>query len=134
RGARLLRPHRVEPAKTTGGSPADSTERSTRMPKPPPVLGRDGGRTGHGSCRPPDGCLGRGIGRPEDEGADGVAVEAKGQQRRGLIAGEPEILPVLRRQEGKLPVGGRLVQPAARLVGALVALMLIEPIVGRREA
>src|SRR5690606_40593793 len=35
RGARLLRPHRVEPAKATGGSPADSTERSTRMPEPP---------------------------------------------------------------------------------------------------
>src|SRR5690606_38137654 len=66
--------------------------------------------------------------------ADGVAVEAKGQQRRGLVAGQPEILPVLRRQEGKLAVGGRRVQPAARLVGALVALMLVEPVVRRREA
>jgi hypothetical protein len=31
----------IEPAKTTGGLSADSTERSTRMPEPPPLLGRD---------------------------------------------------------------------------------------------
>ena len=35
-----LRPVRIEPAKTTGGLSADSTKRPTRMPEPPPVLGR----------------------------------------------------------------------------------------------
>ena len=50
-------------------------------------------------------------------------VEPEGEQRRSLVAGEPEVLPVLGGQEGELPVGRRLVQPAARLVRALVALI-----------
>src|SRR5690606_5826258 len=124
-----LRPVRIEPAKTTGGLPADSTERSTRMPEPPPVLGRDGGGCGHGSCRPPFEPGGR-----VDQLADGLLVEAEGHQRGGAVARQAEVMAAFGWQVLELLLGRRLAQPGSGLEGAFVGLVGVQPVVGLREA
>ena len=71
---------------------------------------------------------------PETRARIASRLNRKVEQRRGLVAGQAEVLPALGRQVGELPFGRRLAQPAAGLVRALVGLVGVEPVVGRGEA
>src|SRR5690606_6992345 len=82
----------------------------------------------HGSRRPP-----LGPGR-HHEPANVAPVELEGDQRRGAVAGEAVILPLLGREVLQLLRGWRLGQPALRLERTLVALVGVQPVVRLREA
>ena len=92
---------RIEAAKAGGG--AEQTAQSTTRGCQSRSRSADGRGAGHGSRRPSGQRRG-----PADQPADRALVEAEGDQRRGLVAGQPEVLPDLGRQVRELPVGRRL--------------------------